>query len=34
MIALGLDGFREGWVAVRIYGARRTIHFCRLLGSG
>lgn len=27
MIALGLDGFRNGWVAVRIDGARRTIHF-------
>lgn len=27
MIALGLDGCRGGWVAVRIQGARRTIHF-------
>lgn len=27
MIALGLDGFRDGWVAVRIDGPRRTIHF-------
>lgn len=27
MIVLGLDGFRGGWVAVRIDGARRTIHF-------
>lgn len=27
MIALGLDGFRGGWVAVRIDGPRRTIHF-------
>ena len=27
MIALGLDGFRNGWVAVRIDGARRTIPF-------
>jgi predicted RNase H-like nuclease len=27
MIAIGLDGFRRGWVAVRIDGRKRDIHF-------
>jgi predicted RNase H-like nuclease len=27
MIAIGLDGFRKGWVAITIEGNRRSIHF-------
>lgn len=27
MIFLGLDGFRNGWVAVRLHGPKRDVHF-------
>jgi predicted RNase H-like nuclease len=33
MIALGLDGFRCGWVAVRIAGRLRTLHFLESIGG-